>query len=365
MNGFTLPQDWYLPIAVGAMVLVLVVIGSWIKSVRRARAETIHGFETTIEALRATVDGLKGALDAQTATSAARDGELLRTIGDQIGRLQQGTGNALDASSQRTAQMLASLGERLATIDSAQANIATLSRDVVGLREILSNKQTRGAFGELQLSEILRNALAPNAYAEQVTLSNNKRVDAAVQAGKDLPIPIDAKFPLEPYEAILAAQNADTRNRARTQFRQAITGHAKAIAEKYILPGETADSALMFLPSEAIYAELHAEFPDVVRQAMALNVWIVSPTTLMAVLVTLRGIARDDALMKEAHKIRRELGLLGDDVRRLVERTAKVAAAHTKMGEDLHGVQISAEKVGKRADRLATLDFGESQIAAE
>ena len=195
---------------------------------------------------------------------------------------------------------------------------------MLGLQDILSNKQTRGAFGEIQLREIVTRALPPDAVAFQATLSNGTRADCLIHLPNPPgPIVIDAKFPLEAYEALRAAKTPAETQAAQRLMRGAVRAHMKAIAEKYVIEGETAEGALMFLPSEAVYAELHANFGDLVREGFGLRVWIVSPTTCMATLHTLRAVLKDARLRAEAHVIRRELGLLHKDAERLAARVGE------------------------------------------
>ena len=216
------------------------------------------------------------------------------------------------------ARRLGELQQRLETIDRAQAKIEKLSGDVLGLQDILSNKQTRGAFGEIQLREIVTRALPPDVVTFQATLSTGVRADCLIDLPQPPgPIVIDAKFPLEAYEALRAAKTPAEVQAAQRLMRGAVRAHMRAIAEKYVIEGETAEGALMFLPSEAVYAELHANFGDLVREGFGLRVWIVSPTTCMATLHTLRAVLKDARLRAEAHAIRRELGLLHRDVERL------------------------------------------------
>ena len=242
----------------------------------------------------------------------------------RLAEVTRAMGESLGASAVRTARTLGELQQRLETIDRAQTKIEKLSGDVLGLQDILSNKQTRGAFGEIQLREIVTRALPPDAVTFQATLSNGTRADCLIHLPHPPgPIVIDAKFPLEAYEALRAAKTPAETQAAQRLMRGAVRAHMRAIAEKYVIEGETAEGALMFLPSEAVYAELHANFGDLVREGFGLRVWIVSPTTCMATLHTLRAVLKDARLRAEAHAIRRELGLLHKDAERLAARVAQ------------------------------------------
>ncbi len=274
--------------------------------------------------------------------------------------MQKGMKDSLHGSTVKTTQSLTQLQERLATIDKAQTNIEKLSGDVLGLQDILSNKQTRGAFGEIQLNDIVSKALAPDAYNFQATLSNGKRADCLIHLPNPPgPIVIDAKFPLEAYEAIRAAKTDEQMKIAVRLMRASVRAHIKAISEKYIIEGETADGALMFLPSEAVYAELHANFADVVREGFDARVWIVSPTTCMATLNTMRAVLKDARMQEQAGAIRKELGLLYKDVDRLGTRVENLDKHFNQAGKDIEEIKISATKAGTRARRLDAFDFEE------
>ncbi|MBV1902406.1 MAG: DNA recombination protein RmuC, partial [Marinosulfonomonas sp.] len=266
----------------------------------------------------------------------------------------------LEGSSRRTAQSLGDLQQRLQTIDKAQANIEKLSGDVLSLQDILSNKQTRGAFGEIQLTDIVSKALPKDSYTLQATLSNGKRADCLIHLPNPPgPIVVDAKFPLEAYEALRRADTQWEKKEAATFFKTSVRTHIKAISEKYILEGETADGALLFLPSEAVYAELHANFPEIVREGFAARVWIVSPTTCMATLNTMRAILKDARMREQAGAIRKELALLFADVDRLGNRVENLDRHFHQASKDISEIKISAEKAGNRARRLDNFDFEE------
>ena len=229
---------------------------------------------------------------------------------------------------------------------------------MLGLQDILSNKQTRGAFGEIQLREIVTRALPPNVVTFQATLSTGVRADCLIDLPQPPgPIVIDAKFPLEAYEALRAAKTPQEVQAAQRMMRGAVRAHMRAIAEKYVIEGETAEGALMFLPSEAVYAELHANFGDLVREGFDLRVWIVSPTTCMATLNTLRAVLKDARLKAEAHAIRRELGLLYRDVERLSQRVANLDRHFGQAQKDIEEIRISSDKAQGRARRLEAIDF--------
>jgi DNA recombination protein RmuC len=297
---------------------------------------------------------------------------MMRTLDERLNQVTTRVSESLNKQAVDTATTMGDLKERLAIIGKAQENITKLSADVVSLQEVLSNKQARGAFGETQLADQVRNALPPSAYAFQVTLSNGARADCLLT----LPNPpgciaIDSKFPLESYHALRNARDDRERSDARRAFATDVLKHVNDIASKYIIIGETADSALMFLPSEAVYAELHAELPEVVEKSHRARVYIVSPTTLMATLNTIRAVLRDAEMREQAGLIQKEVAAMGDDVSRLDSRVANLQKHFGQAEEDLRQIRISTEKVQKRAVKIQELELDEAEtedlprIAAE
>ncbi len=305
--------------------------------------------------------GLGQASDAQAQAQAAMLGLMEARLADVQARMVDG----LQGASLRTARSLGELQERLATIDRAQANIEKLSGNVLSLQDILSNKQTRGAFGEIQLNDIVGKALPPDAFTLQATLSNGRRADCLIHLPDPPgPIAVDAKFPLEAYEALRAATGRAEAEAAQRAFRAAVRTHVRAIAERYILPGETAEGALMFLPSEAVYAELHANHGEVVREGFALRVWTVSPTTCMAVLNTLRAVLKDARMRAQAGAIRRELAALHGDVERLAERVGNLDRHFGLAARDIEEIKVSSGRAMRRARRLDSVELEEAAGAA-
>ncbi|WP_342077850.1 DNA recombination protein RmuC [Yoonia sp. SS1-5] len=304
-----------------------------------------------------TMETRLAAVQAQMAEKLADNA--LRSA-RSLSEMQERMKDTLTGSSEKTTKSLTALQERLATIDKAQTNIEKLSGDVLSLQDILSNKQTRGAFGEIQLQDIVSKALPADSFTWQATLSNNKRADCLIHLPNPPgPIVIDAKFPLEAYEALVTADSKADKDRAATALGQAVRTHIKKISESYLIEGETADGALMFLPSEAVYAELHSRLAHIVREGFAARVWIVSPTTCMATLNTMRAILKDARMREQTGAIRKELALLGGDVDRLVTRVGNLDRHFGQAAKDIEDIKISAEKAGKRAHRLDQFDFEE------
>ncbi|PCD76354.1 DNA recombination protein RmuC [Pseudothioclava arenosa] len=303
---------------------------------------------------------LTGGLHHVSEAQAVSQTKVLALMEQRLADVNRALNESLHGSATRTARSLGDLQQRLEAIDKAQANIEKLSGNVLGLQDILSNKQTRGAFGEIQLHDIVQKALPSDAYAMQVTLSNGKRADCLVHLPNPPgPIVIDSKFPLEAYEALRRAATPAELTEAQRFMRASVRTHIKAISEKYILEGETADGALMFLPSEAVYAELHANFPELVREGFEARVWIVSPTTCMATLNTMRAVLKDARMREQAGAIRKELAALYADVDRLGTRVGNLDRHFTQAAKDIEEIKISAEKAGKRAHRLDNFDFEE------
>jgi len=289
-----------------------------------------------------------------------------RSLREQEQALAKTVAERLDRSEKTTGQIVTDLRERLARIDEAQKKIGELSTQVVSLQEVLSNKQARGAFGEVQLNDLVQSILPPQAYQLQCTLGTGTRVDCLLK----LPNPpgaiaIDAKFPLESYSALRAVAAGDTAalQAAQRAFQQAIRKHIGDIRDKYIVAGETAESALLFLPSEAIYAELHANFTGLVEESYKARVWIVSPTTLMATLNTVRAVLKDVRMREQAGEIQKTVGLLVDDVRRLGDRVDKLKTHFAATEKDLRDIDISADRITKRGQRILDVDLGEEPAA--
>ena len=283
-----------------------------------------------------------------------------RIMDEKLLAVTKNVSEGLQKTTDKTTETLHDLRERLAKIDVAQQKISNLSEQVVSLQEVLSNKQARGAFGEIQLNDLVTSILPPNAYEFQASLSNGKRADCLLK----LPNPpgsivIDSKFPLESYHALRNAANDREKVEAERFFKASVIKHIKDIAEKYIILGQTAESALMFLPSESIYAELHANFPDVVDASYRAKVWIVSPTTLMATLNTIRAILKDAKMREQAGVIQKEVGILIEDVIRLDKRIENLGRHFEQANQDISEIKISSDKISKRIDKIENIQLGD------
>jgi len=313
-----------------------------------------------IQKLSEGQERLTGGLQTVSEAQAKAQLSMINMMEERLVKVQLQMNENLSHSSRRTAQSLGDLQQRLSTIDKAQEKITKLSGDVLSLQDILSNKQTRGAFGEIQLTDIVSKALPSDGFELQATLSTGKRADCLIKLPNPPgPIVIDSKFPLEAYEALRNASSETESSSAVRLFRTSVRKHIKDISEKYIVEGETADGAILFLPSEAVYAELHANFSDLVREGFSARVWIVSPTTCMATLNTMRAILKDARMREQAGAIRNELTLLYQDVDRLGVRVESLDRHFNQAAKDISDIKISADKAGRRAKRLDNFDFEE------
>ena len=313
-----------------------------------------------IQKLSEGQERLTGGLQTVSEAQAKAQLSMINMMEERLAKVQLQMNENLSHSSRRTAQSLGDLQQRLSTIDKAQEKITKLSGDVLSLQDILSNKQTRGAFGEIQLTDIVSKALPSDGFELQATLSTGKRADCLINLPNPPgPIVIDSKFPLEAYEALRNASSETETSSAVRLFRTSVRKHIKDISEKYIVEGETADGAILFLPSEAVYAELHANFSELVREGFSARVWIVSPTTCMATLNTMRAILKDARMREQAGAIRNELTLLYQDVDRLGVRVESLDRHFNQAAKDISDIKISADKAGRRAKRLDNFDFEE------
>ncbi len=307
---------------------------------------------------------LEGRLSQMSEQSAKATAEMNRTLAERLDKVSQRMGDSLEKSSKNTTDSLGELKTRLAVIDEAQKNIAELGGQMVGLQDILDNKQARGAFGEIQLNDLVSQILPPSAYSFQAQMSNGKRADCLIK----LPNPpgsivVDAKFPLESYHLLRNTNDDAQKKAASSKFRTDIAKHVKDISEKYIINGETAESALMFLPSEAVYAELHANFSDVVEKSYRAKVWIVSPTTLMATLNTVRAVLKDARMREQAGVIQKEVVTLLQDVDRLDDRVDKLRTHFQLAEKDIGNISTSTRKITSRAERIEGLQLEEVESA--
>ena len=367
----SLPLDPVLLIGGGALLLAL-LLALYAQRNAQARAERqleeMRRFAEGLARAQSEVAGRVGQMaDGQTAMQTrlaeqlqGQERQIRQALEERLAEVNRRVGLSLQESSESTQKTVQGLSERLAVIDAAQKNIHQLSQQMISLQDILANKQARGAFGEIQLQDLVQGALPPDAYAFQVTLSNNRRADCLLHLPKPPgDIVIDAKFPLEAYYALRDAPDDAARAQARKALGVAVLKHVKDIQERYMILGETADSALMFLPSEAVYAELHANLPDVVQQGFRARVYIVSPTTLMATLNTVRSVLRDARMREQADLLQKEILRMVADVGRLQTRVENLDRHFGQASEDLRQIRTSTEKIGRRAKRIEEVELGD------
>ena len=288
--------------------------------------------------------------------------QLSISIEERLGNIGSSIGNSLNQQTQSTQKSLTKMHERLAVIDRAQENIHSLSNQVNDLQNILSNKQLRGAFGEVQLENIVRDALPQNAYQFQYTLTSNSRVDCIVKMPEPPgPICIDSKFPLEDYKKFAGANNDQEKKDYLRLFHNAVQKHIKDISEKYILPGETSDSAIMFLPSESIYSEINIRFPKLVNESRNKKVYMAGPDNLMLLLHTVRAILRDATMSQTAGKIQIEVDKLTNDLNLLADRIFKLDKHFDLARKDLDDIKISHRKIENRGNLITSIDIDEKK----
>jgi DNA recombination protein RmuC len=298
------------------------------------------------------------------AQALASQTELQTMLASRIEALDKRLGDGLTDSATKTAETLGGIQTRLSVIDEAQKNISALSGQVVSLQEILSNKQTRGLFGQAQMEAIIADALPPGVYEFQATLSNGNRPDCVIRLpGTKTAIVIDSKFPLEAFTALRTAGESE-RKAVMANLRSDMLKHVKDIAEKYILPGETQIPAIMFVPSESIYAELHENFADVIQRAQRSQVIVVSPNILMLAITTVQTVMKDARMREQAGKIQKEVGALLQDVRLLGDRVGKLQSHFNQADTDIKNILISTGKIVSRGEKIENVELGPSETAA-
>jgi DNA recombination protein RmuC len=326
----------------------------------RHPAATAGAAEMQIAELARLQAEASGRMQAMGEGLSNRQAELARVVAERLDALSSRMGQSMAATTQQTVERLQTLHERLAVIDSAQKNLSDLSTQVTSLRDVLANKQSRGAFGQARMEAIVQDGLTKGAYEFQYTLSNRTRPDCVVFLPDKRPLVIDAKFPLEAVTAFRDAATEETRKQAAQRIRQDVGKHVADIAEKYLIPGETQELALMFVPSESVYAELHDGFDDVVQKAYRSHVVLVSPSLLMLAIQVMQQILKDARMREAADLIRTEVTCMMDDVGRLRDRVLKLQQHFGNANEDVRQILVSSDKIEKRATRIEELDFDET-----
>ncbi len=304
---------------------------------------------------------LTGRLQAMAEGLGSRQNDLARQLGDRLDGMSTRIGQSLEGQTKTTVENLGKLNERLAVIDNAQKNLTDLAGQVVTLKDVLANKQARGAFGQGRMEAILTDGLPRTGFTFQPTLSNGKRPDAVIRlAGDSRGLVVDAKFPLEAVTMWREAHAEEVKRLAAQRLRQDLTVHIKDISEKYLIPGETQDMALMFVPSEGIYADLNEHFDDVMQKAFRARVLVVSPSLLMLAVQVVQGLLKDERMREEARVIQKEVSHLLDDVTRLTDRVLNLQKHFGQAQDDLGQILTSADKIAKRGGRIEALEFDEA-----
>jgi DNA recombination protein RmuC len=362
-------------VAVLSGLAVLLLIGLLLVQGRQSR---VRGLEAQEQSLRVEElqQQLFELLKAQSATTGqvqflaqgfgSKQEELNRTVNERLDAVTHRIGENMTNAAKTTAESLSKLHERLAVVDAAQNRMQELSSSMVKLNDVLANKQARGAFGQGRMEAIVADGLHKNAYEFQHTLSNGKRPDCVIfLPGDARPLAIDAKFPLEAITAFREAPTDDVRKGALARLKQDINKHVNDIAERYLVAGETQEIALMFVPSESVYAELHEVCDDVLQKAFRSRVILVSPSLLMLAIQVVQAIVRDAQMRDAAEKIQVEVGKLVEDVSRLRDRAVKLQTHFAQASEDVGQVLISAEKVSKRGGRIQSLELDEDKAVTK
>jgi DNA recombination protein RmuC len=348
--------------ALAALAALGAIIVAAIRTMRRNDAEAAD--KRMAELARLQVE-TSARLSEMRDTLAGRQAELHRAVNERLDSVTHHLSQSMTATRQHTADNLSKLNERLAVIDGAQKNITELATQVTSLQNVLSNKQSRGAFGQGRMEVIIQDGLPKGCYEFQFTLSNRSRPDCAIFLPDQRPLVIDAKFPLEAVNAFRDAKSDEERKVAAARLRADIGRHVSDIAQKYLIPGETQDLALMFVPSESVYAELYDGFDDIVQKAYRSKVVIVSPSLLMLAINVVQQIQKDARMREAADKIHAEVGHLMDDIKRLQERVLRLQQHYGQAGEDMRQILISAEKVEKRGTRIREVEFNDDDPPAD
>lgn len=346
--------------ALAFVLLTMAVALAW-RAGRLRKEDSFEAMRRTTE-LEFKLAELSGHLSAFAEQTAHHDAHLARTLDERLDQVSFRLGQGLSDTAERTSQSLQNLNERLAVIDNAQRNITELSTHMVSLKDILANKQTRGAFGQGRMEAIIRDGLHQSAYSFQSTLSNGTRPDCLVKLPEsELGLIIDAKFPLEAFNMLKAAKAENDVRQAEHRLRSDVLKHVKDIAQKYLIAGETHETAIMFVPSESVYAELYERFEDVIQKSHRVRVIIASPNILMLLVQTMQAIFKDARMREQAGQIKIEVVKLMEDVVRMRDRVLDLQKHFGLAAQDVDKLLISSDKIAKRGSRIEQLDLPEPQ----
>lgn len=339
-------------------LLLLLGLASTMAMILNGRRTQARAEERFSHLARAQIE-LSGRMQSAVDSVGSRQADLARAVSERLDGLGHRLGQSMTETNRSTNENLSRLHERLAVIDRAQANITELSGQMVDLQNVLSNKQTRGAFGQARMETIIQDGLPQGSYSFQTTLSNGKRPDCLVSFPGETPaLVIDAKFPLEAWNG-LKSEDPALRKAAETRFRQDVRNHIAAIRDRYLVTGETQDTAFMFVPSESIFSDIHQHFDDLVQIAHRSRVVIVSPSLLMLSIQVIQSVLRDSRIKEQAHLVRDEVIRMMDDIGRLDDRVRKLQNHFGQANRDIDDILISTRKITNRGEKLDTLDFGD------
>ena len=347
----------------GATLVLVLLVAAVVLAWRAASG----GGQQSIDAMRRAAEletklaEMSGQLRGLAEHSASTQAHLAQTLDTRLDQVSQRLGAGLNESSQRTTQSLQKLNERLAVIDTAQTNLTNLSSEMLSLRDILANKQSRGAYGQGRMEAIIRDGLHSTAYSFQTTLSNGTRPDCLIRLPEnDICVVVDAKFPLEGFNALKQAGPEEDLKSYQQRFRADVLKHIKDISEKYLLKGETHETAIMFVPSESIYADLHENFEDLIQRAHRLHVIIASPNVLMLLVQTMQAVFKDARMREQAVVIQTEVVRLMDDVGRMHDRVLDLQRHFGQAGKDIEKIVISSDKITRRGAKIEQVEFADT-----
>jgi DNA recombination protein RmuC len=349
------------------LVIAIVIARSGRNSAATAMAQAIRADELEerlSEVMRAQSEAT-GRVDAMGQALAGRQAEMARAVSERLDSVTHRVGQSMEQTTRNTMESLRALHERLGIIDNAHKNLTDLTTQVTTLRDVLANKQARGAFGQARMEAIVQDGMPKDSFAFQHTLTNGRRPDCVIFLPDQRPLCIDAKFPLEAVTALHDARSDEERKFATQRLRADVMKHVTDISDKYLIPGETQDTALMFVPSESVYAEIHDGFDDVIQKAYRARVVLVSPSLLMLAIQVMQQILKDARMRDAADQVRTEVMNMMGDVERLRDRVSKLGSHFDQVSEDVRQVLISVNKIGKRAAKIEELDFSKDEPAAD
>lgn len=349
------------------LTIAIVIARSGAKGAEAAMAQAVRADELEerlAEVLQAQ-SVAAGRVAEMGQALVGRQAEMSRAVNERLDSVTHRVGQSMEQTTRNTMDSLRVLHERLGIIDNAHKNLTDLTSQVTTLRDVLANKQSRGAFGQARMESIVQDGMPKDSYAFQHTLSNRTRPDCVIFLPDQRPLCVDAKFPLESVTALRDARSDEEKKVATQRLRQDVMKHVNDIADKYLIPGETQDTALMFVPSESVYAEIHDGFDDVIQKAYRARIVLVSPSLLMLAIQVMQQILKDARMRDAADQIRTEVMHMSDDLGRLRDRVLKLQKDFGNVNEDVRQILISAEKIERRAGRIEELDFSKGSEPAD